>query len=113
MLALAIASIGLLADARGGDPGTGSVLREPSSAAPPSGFRNASETLSRRRARKRYWGAWIGDQLTGVQAPFDMQGGDEVRANRRQAALDRSLGLAVRRLRGRSCSFYPFPVRAK
>ena len=52
-----------------------------------------------------YWGAWIGNQLTGTAAPWDMARGQRVRADRRQGALaDR-----VRRPARRTATHPPAP----
>jgi Glycosyl hydrolase family 26 len=109
ILALVIASIALLADSRGEERAAGSVSREQSSATPASVVRNASATLSRRGARRRYWGAWIGDQLTGVQAPFDW---NAVTKFERIAGKRLSIvhwGSPFANCATRPCSFYPFP----
>ena len=58
-----------------------------------------------------YWGAWIGDQLTGTQPPWDMRAVSAVRSERRQGPLAGPLRLAVRRLlRARPAPSTRFPT---
>ena len=109
VLALALAAIALLAGGRGGEAGAGEVSREPSAAIPAGEVRNTSATLSRGGARKRYWGAWIGDQLTGVQAPFDFRAVTKFEriAGKRLSIVQ--WGSPFANCATRPCSFYPFP----
>ena len=50
------------------------------------------------RATPKYWGAWIGSQLTGEEAPWDMGAIDKFEQHGRQAGLGGQLLLALRRL---------------
>ena len=71
-LVLGLAWIALIPDGRGGGSPAGAASGKPPAAASTTAPVPAA-ILARRAARKRYWGAWIGSQLTGEQAPFDMR----------------------------------------
>jgi hypothetical protein len=113
-LALAFAAVlaaGAIASGSGGE-GKG----EASAVSLPAGTAGAHVTdgagsAERRRGRRRYWGAWIGEQLTGTSPPWDM---------RALARFERIVGKRVSLLEFAapfaecgllSCNFYAFPRR--
>ena len=61
------------------------------------------------KPRKMYWGAWIGDQLTGEEAPFDMRA-----VSRFEGKLGKSLSLvefgSVRGLHAAALRHSSFPT---
>jgi hypothetical protein len=59
-----------------------------------------------------YWGAWIGNQLTGTQAPWDMSAVTklEAMAGKKLSVLNFSSPFANCRTSGGACSYYNFPV---
>jgi hypothetical protein len=65
------------------------------------------------RPQPLYWGAWIGDQMTGTTPPWDMSG-----VSAFEGVVDKSLSLIGLSSpfadcpTGRPCSFYSFPSQA-
>jgi hypothetical protein len=65
------------------------------------------------RPQPIYWGAWIGDQMTGTAPPWDMSG-----VSAFEGVVDKSLSLIGLSSpfadcpTGRPCSFYSFPSQA-
>ena len=64
---------------------------------------------SQSQAKKIYWGAWIGSQLTGTEAPYDMRAVHrfERNAGKRVSLVEWSLPFAD--CTGPSCFFFHFP----
>ncbi len=63
--------------------------------------------------RSIYWGAWIGDQMTGTKPPWDMSG-----VSAFEGVVDKGLSLIGLSSpfadcpAGRPCTFFPFPTQA-
>jgi hypothetical protein len=61
------------------------------------------------KSRSLYWGAWIGPQLTGEEAPWDMEAAEQLEAKvgRRLSLIEFSAPFAHC---GVNCYFNPFPL---
>jgi hypothetical protein len=110
---LTLASAALLADGAESEPTISRALERGSpSALSTAAGGSLQATASGRRSRKRkLWGAWIGSQLTGTEAPFDMRA---VRKFERIAGKRLSIvhwASPFANCASRPCSFYTFPTR--
>jgi hypothetical protein len=81
------------------------------SAARPSSESPDERAAGRRRARRLFWGAWIGEQFTGTQPPWDMGAlrSFERIAGKRVSLLEFAAPFAE--CGGSGCNFYDFPAR--
>jgi len=108
--AAALGAIVLLSGPGGAGPedaaGAAAAANRPAAAPAPVTI----ERRARRRARRLYWGAWIGEQFTGTQPPWDM---------RALARFERITGKRVSLLEFAApfaecglldCNFYGFPA---
>lgn len=66
-------------------------------------------TQSRRRARRIYWGAWIGEQLTGTAAPYDMGAVAKFERMVRKRMSLVEFAVPFAECHG-SCNFFSFPA---
>ena len=110
-LAFALAFMALLSDGYGGEP-TSATRPGPTSTSSAAAQHQATATLSGRRAlRRRYWGAWIGEGLTGSAAPWDMGAvfAFERMVGKRMSIVHWSSPFAD--CSSRPCVFYAFPRR--
>ena len=84
-------------------------------AAPPAAAARLRATADARRGRRPqrlYWGAWIGSQLTGAEAPWDYERGDALRAAHGQGGLARELREPLRELhRASRAASYHVPAQ--
>ena len=64
------------------------------------------------RQRALYWGAFIGPQLTGAQAPWDMSSVDRLSALVGKGLSIVAFGSPFADCSSSPCSFYPFPADA-
>jgi mannan endo-1,4-beta-mannosidase len=80
-------------------------------AATAAGKHRKSHKRHHSRGRPMYWGAWVGDQITGTKAPWDMGG-----VNYLQNLLGKGMSLvefsSAWRVCGRTCTPYEFPREA-
>jgi beta-mannanase len=80
-----------------------------------------SQVLRRRRCQRPpaastgggpiYWGAWIGDQLTGDQAPWDMSAVTKFEANAGKSLSLVNFSSPFADCSSDPCSFYDFPAK--
>jgi hypothetical protein len=59
---------------------------------------------------KIYWGAWIGDQLTGGQAPWDMGAVNKLEEMSKKKLSIVNFSAPFANCSGSSCSYYNFPA---
>ena len=64
---------------------------------------------SQSQAKKIYWGAWIGSQLTGTEAPYDMGAVHRFERNARKRVSLVEWSLPFADCTGPSCFFFHFP----
>ena len=71
----------------------------------------AAPAAAAAKPRPLYWGAWIGSQLTGKEAPWDMGAASSFQGRRRQGPLAAPVLGPVCPLRSRSLQLLPLPDR--
>ncbi|MBS1885089.1 MAG: hypothetical protein JSS97_19245 [Actinobacteria bacterium] len=96
----------------GGPPATASAAATPDPstvAVEPSGGGEAPTEPTQPPATEVYWGAWIGNQLTGTEAPWDMRAVDDFEAEVGKAPSLIEFSSPFADCSSTPCAEYPFP----